>query len=655
MSHTNASLLSLAGLGSWSLDTENNTLHLSDQTRALLGLPENAVLNWEQFLAHFTEDAADLLQQAIKDALQKSLTWDIELSLCYRNGFSPWWRCFGECDKEGNIQALVQEISVAKDVEFQLLETLHQLDSFNYALNQNMLVWIRDLQGRLSHVNQKVCEVSGYARKELLDRVHYFHHLSDYPDNYVRQVHLKVMENQQWRGELLCQNRKGKTYWLDVTTTPILNEKGKITHMVSMGHLITQRKRTEAALHRFEDGLKTLATLQSDFNLSFRHKMNQALSLMKDYFDVDLAFLILPVTDARAQQDYVAAFHQGDLQGLESSAYVEQAMPLIEKNEGQLCVVPLSEQAHSKDDGVAYQVVWGQTLKNAQHKPLGYLTFFDTRTEPLFRIDEDREFFDLFASWLATVIERNDFLERITRSNESKDRLMTVLAHDLRSPLSAVNGFTELLLEQTVLDPTQTLVSHLELIESLQDATRRSLVLIQSILEFERLGEKNYVPRFETLDFKMWLQHHLRVPRMQAERYLLDVQVHFTQAPVFVRLDPPVFSRVVSNVMQNACKFTPSGGTIQVSLDTEMLGDVPMVLLKICDTGIGIPADKIKLVFSREQVIRRPGLRGESSNGMGLAIVKRIVELHQGYLRIESQENKGTCISIMLPRTDESV
>ena len=74
-----------------------------------------------------------------------------------------------------------------------------------------------------------------------------------------------------------------------------------------------------------------------------------------------------------------------------------------------------------------------------------------------------------------------------------------------------------------------------------------------------------------------------------------------------------------------------------------------MAHFEICDTGIGIPEDKLKLAFSREDNIRRPGLRGEPSNGMGLAIARRIVELHKGYLRIKSAENKGTCVSILLP------
>ena len=74
-----------------------------------------------------------------------------------------------------------------------------------------------------------------------------------------------------------------------------------------------------------------------------------------------------------------------------------------------------------------------------------------------------------------------------------------------------------------------------------------------------------------------------------------------------------------------------------------------MAHLEIIDTGIGIPESQLKFLFSRDAQVRRPGLRGEASNGMGLSIAQRIIDLHKGYLRIESEENRGTCVSIMLP------
>lgn len=517
-----------------------------------------------------------------------------------------------------------------------------RLNGLDQALNQSSLVWIRDRKGRLIYINDYACKVTGYQREDILHKIHFFHKLESYSEDYVTQILKHVKQHQYWKDEMLCVTPGGKPYWLEVSTTPLFGEERTIIdQFISISHVITQRKHAESVLQRFEAGLKSLTTLQSDNTLSFKYKAQQALKIMMDYFDIPLALFVRPLEDPRTQQHFGIYFFNGNIRGRELLHYIDLAMPLIESNN------PDMRQYTLKDS--PFCSVWGKPLYDSQAQKLGVLTFFDEKTSPVFDTTEDQEFFALFSQWLASLIEREQFIERITESNTNKDHLMTVLAHDLRSPLSAVSGFTELLLDSAVHHPEQTLAEHQDMLESLQEASHRSLILIQSILEFERLGEKSYLPQFKTVNFNSWVKTYLKVPLMQADRYLLSTDIASSDEALWVDIDEPVFARVISNIVQNACKFTPSGGELSIRTFKDTLGDIPMAHFEICDTGIGIPEDKLKLAFSREDNIRRPGLRGEPSNGMGLAIARRIVELHKGYLRIKSAENKGTCVSILLP------
>lgn len=517
-----------------------------------------------------------------------------------------------------------------------------RLNGLDQALNQSFLVWIRDQKGRLTYINDYACQITGYRREDILNKIHFFHKLDAYPEDYVAQILKHVRKDQNWKDEMLCLTSDGVSYWIEVSTTPLFNEDNTlIEQFISIAHVITERKRAEAALQRFEAGLKSLTALQSDNSLLFKQKAQQALKVMMGYFDVPLALFIRPLEDPRAQQNFGIYFFNGSVRGRELLHYVDLALPLIENNSETLSRHALEQ--------LPFSTVWGKSLYDSQRQKLGVLTFFDERHETVFDTTEDREFFALFSQWLASLIEREQFVERITESNANKDRLMTVLAHDLRSPLSAVSGFTELLLDSAASHPEQTLAEHQDMLESLQEASHRSLILIQSILEFERLGEKSYLPQFKTVNFDAWVKRYLKVPLMQADRYLLSTHMEFSRTVLWVDIDEPVFARVITNIVQNACKFTPSGGELSICIFEDLLGDVAMAHLEICDTGIGIPEDKLKLAFSREDNIRRTGLRGEPSNGMGLAITRRIVELHKGYLHIKSAENKGTCVSILLP------
>jgi two-component system sensor histidine kinase VicK len=122
-------------------------------------------------------------------------------------------------------------------------------------------------------------------------------------------------------------------------------------------------------------------------------------------------------------------------------------------------------------------------------------------------------------------------------------------------------------------------------------------------------------------------------------------EFEYSAAQVFVQVDQTKFMQALVNLVSNANKFTHTNGHIRVTVQ-EKAGSIT---LSVSDDGIGIPKDLQPQLFERFTKARRPGLKGEETVGLGLSIVKRIVELHGGKIWAESEENKGSTFFIELP------
>jgi two-component system, OmpR family, sensor histidine kinase VicK len=121
---------------------------------------------------------------------------------------------------------------------------------------------------------------------------------------------------------------------------------------------------------------------------------------------------------------------------------------------------------------------------------------------------------------------------------------------------------------------------------------------------------------------------------------------HTASDTIFVHLDDNKFMQAINNLVSNAIKFTPDGGKITLSLEEKE----DTVLITIADNGIGIPEKYHATLFDKFTRARRPGIKGEPSVGLGMSIIKTIVEWHKGKIWFESQENQGTTFYIEIPK-----
>ncbi|MGV3526871.1 MAG: ATP-binding protein [Candidatus Sericytochromatia bacterium] len=238
-------------------------------------------------------------------------------------------------------------------------------------------------------------------------------------------------------------------------------------------------------------------------------------------------------------------------------------------------------------------------------------------------------------------LERNAYIVQLQRLNLSKDRLLAVVAHDLRNPLAAIQS-AKWSLERNLKRQEPLHPGFLQVID---EACHNGMTLIAELLEMAELEQEQLEWPLAPVDLVRWASEHLAGLQPQAERRQLQFSFLASEPEIWALAYLPKLTRVLDNLLHNALKFTPAGGHIRISLerqDTE-------VHLNVADTGIGIPEELLANLFEAFGRARRQGLAGEQSHGLGMSIVQQIIALHGGRISVSSQPQQGTCFQIVLP------
>jgi signal transduction histidine kinase len=241
---------------------------------------------------------------------------------------------------------------------------------------------------------------------------------------------------------------------------------------------------------------------------------------------------------------------------------------------------------------------------------------------------------------LAALAVRNvDLYEQSTRanqalaeSNEFKDDLMAMFAHDFKGPLTVISGFSELLFDSE--DPEARRNA-----ETIVEQTRRLAKLSEDALALAATQSAGFSLQRSIADLTAFVC--LAVEPLDREGNRVAVQAPFD--PVFVSFDRVRLRHVIDNVVGNALKYAAGRVDVRVErLDRE-------VCIAVADRGIGIPAEDLGKIFSRFGRAANARSRGISGSGVGLYIAKKIVEVHGGRIEVSSVENEGSTFRIMLP------
>ncbi|MCP5104591.1 MAG: HAMP domain-containing histidine kinase [bacterium] len=240
-------------------------------------------------------------------------------------------------------------------------------------------------------------------------------------------------------------------------------------------------------------------------------------------------------------------------------------------------------------------------------------------------------------------IELKQQYEELQKVNELKDHFLAATTHDLRSPITAILGFTDLILMNGALDEEDR-----ERLKHIRISTDFLAKMVNDILDISSLESGKSQLKRKPLSLTAIIKssidtlHYMAMPK--------DIPIEFVDKAGendTVRADADALLRVMNNLISNAVKFTPNGGVVNVLLEVSKTGET--VNISVTDTGIGIPEEKIPLLFEIYSPVSSSGTAGEKGTGLGLSITRNLVQKHGGDITVSSLVGEGTCFTVKIP------
>ncbi|GBE05845.1 sensor histidine kinase YycG [bacterium BMS3Abin10] len=374
-----------------------------------------------------------------------------------------------------------------------------------------------------------------------------------------------------------------------VTTSPILDDNGKLKGCVHISKDITERKKLMKELEESKDNFMSIVQkspggvviVNSEGTVDFVNNSAEDLFGRKadDLVGSEFGF---PVSEGKAEVDIIRGS--------------------CEKGIAEMYVVETS---------------W-------EGKKNFLISFFDITT---IKMAED------------TLKEVN---RRLHKLNQMKSEFVSVVSHDLRTPLTSIKNAIQLMITGKTGALNDTQKRFMSMAERNIDRLAR---LINDLLDLSRLEAGKIELRFSGVDIKHLMQYAVETFKPRASERSVQLGTDLPEDLPAVRADSDRIEQVLFNLMDNALKFTPEKGQITVS--AENMGD--KVGVKVKDTGVGIPADDQRHIFDQFYQVEDSLSRKTQGSGLGLAIVKQMVEAHGGEISVTSQVNKGSSFFFTLP------
>jgi two-component system phosphate regulon sensor histidine kinase PhoR len=229
-------------------------------------------------------------------------------------------------------------------------------------------------------------------------------------------------------------------------------------------------------------------------------------------------------------------------------------------------------------------------------------------------------------------------LEKLERVR--KDFVINV-SHELRTPLASIQGYTETLIDGAIADPEY----NMRFLGIIRHNAERLARLTEDLLTLSRVEQRRQKFEFEIHLVNALIHDAFEMMRPIAEKNRIELMEERAPQDAVVCCDSEAVSQILSNLMENAIKYTPEGG--RISVGAQARGS--MVEFFVRDTGIGIPEEDLPRLFERFYRVDKARSRELGGTGLGLSIVKHLVAAHNGTTRVESRVHKGSTFSFTLP------
>ncbi len=467
--------------------------------------------------------------------------------------------------------------------------------------------------GRITFVNDRYCRYYGVERKKLLGNCY----LPEIVPEDLKMVEETIRSISFTNQVVSCEHRvvleHGLIRWTYWILRGLYNEKGELTGYQGVGRDITSRKTAEAALRASEDR----------FRLMFE---NSPIGMVLCEMDGRL----IQANEAFRE---IIGYSEEEVRDNELTYWDLTPLEYQDSEKAQIASLNLTgrygpyEKEYMHKDGVRVPVLLSGVV----------ITGADGRTR--------------IWSFVENITDRKEY-ERALReardaaeeANRAKSEFLASMSHEIRTPMNGVIGMAQLMCE------TELTAEQREYVETIFNSGEVLLKIINEILDFSKIeaGKVDIEPTEFTLRTMIEKLADTMAPQAYGKGIELVSAIH-PDVPIQVKSDEVRIRQVLSNMLNNALKFTDTGEVVLRVKQTVREGNNATLRFEVTDTGIGIPPERLECLFKPFSQVDGSITRRYGGTGLGLVISKQLVELMGGEIGVQSHENEGSTFWINLP------
>jgi PAS domain S-box-containing protein len=519
----------------------------------------------------------------------------------------------------------------SRTLEFQtLIETM----------NEGFVV--TDEHDSFQFVNSKFCEMVGLPPEKLLGRSYFdFSALDSDNERIIRQQRELRTRNQRSTYELVITRPDGRRMTLLISAIPNLGPEGEFRGASCVVLDITARKEAEAALlaerallsQRVEERTAELAR-----ELAERQQAEQEYRLLFNQAPIAIYRARLDGRQLRANPALVK------LSGYASEAEMLAAVKDIatdwyvdpnRRAEFQQLLITHGQVTNFESEIYRYKTrerIWISESAVLIYDAAGNPLFYQGTVEDI-------------TARKTIELQQKRLIDELARVAQMKDEFLASVSHELRTPLNGILNLTELLRDQ-IYGPLNGRQERA--LATVEESGRHLLSLINDLLDLARLGAGQVELSLAPVSLNALCQTSIKVIQTAAQKKKLHIYFTPDAAVETLLADELRLKQILINLLNNAVKFTPERGAIGLEILGQQTPE-PTVQIVVWDTGIGIPPEAQEQIFRPFVQIDSRLARQHEGSGLGLALVQRMVEMHGGSIKVESQLQQGSRFLITLP------